>query len=82
MKQKFLLLLLVAAAAFTFCGCSKEDDNDKNQKDDKENTESNQPKNYLLDYVGVWEDVDNPLFFLAISSEGKVNYCFSTLLSR
>ena len=51
-------------------------------KDDTECNVSNvtiedEPKNTINKIAGVWESLDNDLYFISISPQGKVSYCFS-----
>lgn len=77
MKKTILSILLAVmtvglSAVFTSCS----DDND--EQGDKSNIET--PEEKISNYAGVWESVDDDMFFLAISEEGNVNYCLNDYL--
>lgn len=73
MRKVINLTSLFVAMLLMFFACSK---------DDRESALSDiviesEPKNTIDKIIGVWESLNNDLFFISISPQGKVSYCFS-----
>lgn len=73
-KQNFKQLLeslFVLIIGFPFVSCSSNDTDDdvivETPVEEKETIEK---------YVGVWQSIENEFFFIAISSNGDVSFCF------
>lgn len=72
MKKHFNIILLVTALFLSFSACSKDDKEFKSS-----NIVEDEPKNTIDKIAGVWESVNNDLFFISINTQGRVSYCFS-----
>lgn len=72
MKKHFNIILLVTALFLSFSACSKDD-----KEFESPNIVEDEPRNTINKIAGVWESVNNDLFFISISTQGRVSYCFN-----
>lgn len=70
--RKIINAILLAAMLLTFFACSK----DNEESELSNSTTDNESKNTIDKIVGVWESFENDMFFISISSKGKISYCF------
>ncbi|MCS2333628.1 hypothetical protein [Bacteroides sp. BFG-606] len=70
-----IIMIFCCLIGITSCcvGCSKEDEG----YDSPNSNETNESENTIDKIAGVWESLNNDLFFISISPQGRVSYCFS-----
>ena len=70
-----IIMIFCCLIGITSCcvSCSKEDEG----YDSLNSNEINESEDVIDKIAGVWESLDNDLFFISISPQGKVSYCFS-----
>lgn len=70
-----IIMMFCCLIGITSCciSCSKEDEGYDSTNSEK----VDEPRNTIDKIAGVWEALDNDLFFISISPQGKVSYCFS-----
>lgn len=70
-----IIMIFCCLIGITSCcvGCSKEDEG----YDSPNFNETNESENTIDKIAGVWESLNNDLFFISISPQGRVSYCFS-----
>lgn len=67
-----MIFCCLTGIASCCASCTKEEDSNSPIPD-----EVDEPKNTIDNIVGVWESVNNDLFFISISTQGRVSYCFN-----
>ncbi len=70
-------MLFYFLAFIVFCGCESDGDSADNNSSQKQPDE---PSLTLSDIKGVWVDMGNPLYYVAIYSNGRYTFCLNDML--